>query len=255
MDLQILLNKSKPRLANVHHQVKSAAEELICQAHAQGILVLITQGLRTNEQQAEIYAQGRTKPGNIVSYAKPGYSYHNYGLAVDYCLLDANGKAVWAVTDQWSQVAQIAKSLGFEWGGDWTDFKDYPHLQMTFGLSIRQLLAGQRPKSPVPVHKAVDSMDNKRDIHILFNGHKLQTKAEIRDGRAYIPVRAFAEEIGDGNRVGWNGTHKQAILAGVSLTTTVIDPKGNSIAWVHEIGEALHKAVGWDGDTRTVTFE
>ena len=37
------------------------------------------------------------------------------------------------------EVVAIAKNLGFDWGGDWSGFKDYPHLQMTFGLSLREL--------------------------------------------------------------------------------------------------------------------
>ncbi|MNC30598.1 Peptidoglycan L-alanyl-D-glutamate endopeptidase CwlK precursor [compost metagenome] len=45
----------------------------------------------------------------------------------------------------WQEVVQQAKALGFEWGGDWSSFKDYPHFQMSFGLSITKLLAGARP--------------------------------------------------------------------------------------------------------------
>ncbi|MFC6649462.1 M15 family metallopeptidase [Paenibacillus rhizoplanae] len=47
------------------------------------------------------------------------------------------------VTD-WLEVIQEAKALGFEWGGDWTSFKDYPHLQMVFGLKIADLRAGKQ---------------------------------------------------------------------------------------------------------------
>ncbi len=50
-----------------------------------------------------------------------------------------NGKS------DWMEVVEIAKDLGFSWGGDFTRFKDYPHLQMDFGLSIRDLQRGKRP--------------------------------------------------------------------------------------------------------------
>src|ERR1043165_556102 len=51
-----------------------------------------TQTLRTFEEQNALYAQGRTKPGQIVTNAKGGQSYHNYGLAIDFALLiDKNG--------------------------------------------------------------------------------------------------------------------------------------------------------------------
>lgn len=109
--------------------------------------------LRTFEEQEALYAQGRTKPGKIVTNARGNRSYHNYGLAVDIVLIwdkDGNGThetAVWDIkTDfdgdkksDWMEVVTIFKQYGWEWGGDW-GFKDYPHFQKTFGHSIVQLL-------------------------------------------------------------------------------------------------------------------
>ncbi len=45
----------------------------------------------------------------------------------------------------WYEVVDLAKALGFSWGGDWAQFKDYPHLQMDFGLSINDLQNGEKP--------------------------------------------------------------------------------------------------------------
>jgi D-alanyl-D-alanine carboxypeptidase len=241
MDLSTLIQKSEPRLKGLHPKVRQAALELIRQAHQQGISLLITQGLRTIEQQAEIYAQGRTKPGRIVSYAKPGYSYHNYGLAVDYCLLDDTGRAIWAVNHQWRTAAGIAKKLGFEWGGEWSDFKDYPHLQMTFGLSIRQLLAGQRP----PVQLDDDA------CHLTLDGKKLHTEGLLEEGRAIVPVRALARELGRESQVGWCNTTGQVLLGGKPLATTDVR-NGHGHAWIKEIAEHLGLQVAWDASTKTV---
>lgn len=108
---------------------------------------------RTIAEQNELYAQGRTKPGKIVTNAKGGQSYHNYGLAVDIVLLwdkDGNGTfetAVWDTkTDfdgdkksDWMEIVAIFKRYGWEWGGDWK-FSDPPHFQKTFGKSIADLL-------------------------------------------------------------------------------------------------------------------
>ena len=41
------------------------------------IKIRIVQSLRTIEEQNELFAQGRTKPGKIVTNAKGGSSYHN----------------------------------------------------------------------------------------------------------------------------------------------------------------------------------
>jgi len=149
--LKELLEKAEKKLVGVHPVVATKARQLIEQAYREGINVIITQGLRTIEEQNELYAQGRTKPGKIVTNAKGGYSYHNFGLAFDFALLKDDGSVSWNVDDKWKRVAQIGKSLGLEWGGDWKDFKDYPHFQYTFGLSLADLRSGKRPPEQVAV--------------------------------------------------------------------------------------------------------
>jgi peptidoglycan L-alanyl-D-glutamate endopeptidase CwlK len=108
--------------------------------------------LRTFAEQDALFAQGRTKPGAIVTKAKGGQSYHNYGLAIDIVLLvdkDKNGTfetASWDLkTDfdgdgksDWQEVVAIFKRYGYEWGGDWK-FVDAPHFQKTLGKSIAEL--------------------------------------------------------------------------------------------------------------------
>lgn len=110
--------------------------------------------LRTFAEQDAIYAQGRTKPGKVVTKAKGGRSYHNYGLAIDIVLLvdtDGNGTYEEASWDEntdfdgdkksdWMEIVAIFKQYGWEWGGDWK-FSDSPHFQKTFGKSVMDLLA------------------------------------------------------------------------------------------------------------------
>src|SRR5690242_8742453 len=52
-----------------------------------GMSMRVTSSLRSIEEQAKIYAQGRTTPGPIVTQAKPGSSFHNYGVAADCCFV------------------------------------------------------------------------------------------------------------------------------------------------------------------------
>lgn len=110
----------------------AGANVLIQQSHARGVPIVITQGLRTIAEQNALYAQGRSKPGPIVTNAKGGTSYHNYGLAFDFALLLPNGTSLsWDInrdgdkdkTADWQEVVQEAKRLGLEWGGDWTSLK------------------------------------------------------------------------------------------------------------------------------------
>lgn len=116
--------------------------------------------LRTFAEQNALYAQGRTRlfdsKGNrlgIVTNAKGGQSFHNYGLALDIVLIkDTNNdgsfdKATWETNidfdkdgkADWMEVVNIFKNNGWEWGGDWK-FKDKPHFQKVFDYSWKTLL-------------------------------------------------------------------------------------------------------------------
>ncbi|MGM0902487.1 MAG: M15 family metallopeptidase [Bacillota bacterium] len=152
------LNKSK--LSENVHLVEGLHPELIYytdllvqMAGEDGIKVVITDDFRSFHEQDKLYAKGRSGEGNIVTHAKAGESLHNYGLAVDFALITSGDQVIWDLNydgngnsrSDWMEVVEIAKGLGFEWGGDWKHFKDYPHLQMDFGLSLRDLQKGKRP--------------------------------------------------------------------------------------------------------------
>ncbi|MBO1005962.1 M15 family metallopeptidase [Pseudogracilibacillus auburnensis] len=146
MSVENLVNKALNRIGNVHPVIKKGAEEIIRRAYKEGIYVLFSDGYRSHAEQNKLYAKGRTAPGKIVTNARGGQSMHNFGLALDFFLTNKAGKtASWTVNANWRRVVEIAKSLGFEWGGDWKSFKDYPHIQMTGGLSLAQLRAGVKP--------------------------------------------------------------------------------------------------------------
>jgi len=146
-------NQSISYPTELHPIVKERSDQLIQQSASKGIRVVITDDFRSAEDQDRLYEQGRTTEGTIVTYAKGGESYHNFGLAVDFALKDPLGNVIWDMTydgnkngkADWTEVVGMAKSLGFEWGGDWAQFKDYTHLQMDFGLTVADLQNGERP--------------------------------------------------------------------------------------------------------------
>ncbi len=85
----------------------------------------IAQGYRTNAEQDALYAQGRTTPGSIVTWARGGESIHNQGLAIDIFRID--GGSLYSVSPA---TVNIFKQQGFTWGGDWKAPKtDKPHFQ------------------------------------------------------------------------------------------------------------------------------
>ncbi|WP_084134432.1 M15 family metallopeptidase [Paenibacillus harenae] len=142
-----------PPVAELHPVVLAKQKELLAETAKIGISVLITDGFRSSEEQDSLYAQGRTADGAVVTQVQGGNSYHNYGLAIDFALRTKEGEVVWDMKydgnrngeADWMEVVAAAKRLGFSWGGDWDNFPDYPHLQMDFGYTIRQLKRGLRP--------------------------------------------------------------------------------------------------------------
>lgn len=137
------------RIEKLHPRLRSEALGIYREILQRGIAVRFTDTLRTFEQQDALYAQGRTKPGRIVTNARAGQSFHNYGLAVDFCLLlDDGAKASWDRKADfnrnrqadWDEVVAVFAHFGWEWGGAWKRFKDYPHFQKTFGYSTARLL-------------------------------------------------------------------------------------------------------------------
>ncbi|MFT9850525.1 M15 family metallopeptidase [Aneurinibacillus sp. REN35] len=137
----------------LYHIVSERSEQLIQQAKTKGIEVMITDDFRSFEEQDRLYAKGRSTEGEIITHAQGGESFHNYGLAIDFAILNQKQQPIWDMTydgngngkSDWLEVVYIAKKIGFEWGGNWQGFKDYPHLQMDFGLSIHDLQRGERP--------------------------------------------------------------------------------------------------------------
>lgn len=142
-------NATVNRIKLIHPALREEVTEIyndICDRLKGRASCRFTHTLRTFKEQDEIYAQGRTKPGKIVSNAKSGRSWHNYGMAIDIVLLVGGGVSWDISTDfdgdgraDWIEVVQVFKEHGWEWGGDW-QFKDYPHFQKTFGQTIAGML-------------------------------------------------------------------------------------------------------------------
>jgi|SRR5882724_3947085 len=160
-------SKSEARIQLLHPAIRDTVKTLIEKAEEGfpiNLAVGVPQTLRTIDEQNALYAQGRTKPGSIVTNAKGGSSFHNYGLAFDFAILiDTNSDGVYDETSwdikkdndkdgiaDWLEVVKVFESAGFEWGGKWSSIKDYPHLQKTFGYTWQQLLTKYIAKDFIP---------------------------------------------------------------------------------------------------------
>lgn len=118
-----------------------------------GISILLTCTHRSNEEQARLYAQGRSTPGKVVTNAKPGQSKHNAtlptgapaSLAFDVVPL-RHGKPIWGTSgdgidddptdddkddrEAWERIGAHGEAVGLKWAGRWTSFKEYPHFEV-----------------------------------------------------------------------------------------------------------------------------
>jgi D-alanyl-D-alanine carboxypeptidase len=95
-----------------------------------GFKAMVFESYRTPELQRLYYARGRTiiPPTHTVTNAPTNvYSWHGYGLAVDV----VHAEKYWNPPDgeAWfAKVADVFKTHGCKWGGDWTH-PDTPHFQ------------------------------------------------------------------------------------------------------------------------------
>jgi peptidoglycan L-alanyl-D-glutamate endopeptidase CwlK len=102
---------------------KKACEMFMAECKRQGVDIFITETLRTKERQEYLYAQGRTRPGQIVTWTLN--SRHMTGLAWD---IACNGKNLYDANTL-KKAGEIAKKLKITWGGDWSP-PDTPHFEV-----------------------------------------------------------------------------------------------------------------------------
>jgi peptidoglycan L-alanyl-D-glutamate endopeptidase CwlK len=134
------LSKKKVNNLGLQPKVQRLCDLFIQECAKSGFEIVITEGFRSFERQKELYDQGRTKSGYIVTNAKPGQSLHNYGVAFD-CVFKINGKTTYAVPESsWQAIGKIGQSVGLEWGGAWKSFVDRPHFQLMLGYTLNDFI-------------------------------------------------------------------------------------------------------------------
>lgn len=118
---------SEDRIKLINPVLADKVREMAKILEEEGITFRVVQGLRTNDEQQKLYDQGRSLPGRIVTNAKAGQSWHNFGLAVD--VVPMNGKTPnWNDVASFERIIAVAESLGMKSGKSW---RDQPHLQLT----------------------------------------------------------------------------------------------------------------------------
>jgi len=134
--------KSQERLTYVYPDIEDRFFKLY-QAYQNkyGKNLKVSEGIRTMKRQGDLWNKGRSTPGPIVTYSKPGWSFHNYGLALDVFFA---GKDPYLEKDPkfeyyWKKFGELAEKHGFVWGGHFSGLLDRPHIQLSYGLTITEI--------------------------------------------------------------------------------------------------------------------
>jgi peptidoglycan L-alanyl-D-glutamate endopeptidase CwlK len=124
------------RFNGVHPALIARVTKILDAMEALGFPMLVTDGLRTVEQQQALYAKGRTAPGQIVTYAdgvrkRSNHQAHadGYGHAMDLAF-SVNGQPSWAEDHPWEVFGAMARAVGLTWGGDFKRLVDRPHVEL-----------------------------------------------------------------------------------------------------------------------------
>lgn len=136
-----IVHQGLDKISGLDSRFQTLVRKFLDTAASKGIALKIMEGMRSKERQQTLYEQGRTKPGLIVTKAKPGISLHNYGLAIDIAPLKDNKVDTNKKIDWWKKLGDIGKEVGLKWGGDFQGFQDLPHFQ--FPITIDDIKSGK----------------------------------------------------------------------------------------------------------------
>ena len=136
-------------LALLHPETFPVFKSFLDHAVKDGHRIMVVQTLRTREEQEALYGQGRQstvlvnrlrkiaglppirqEDNKVVTNAKPGSSWHEYGCAIDVCYLDGRARAVWdGPACKWETLGALGMGYMLIWGGTFKGFKDRPHFE------------------------------------------------------------------------------------------------------------------------------
>lgn len=121
-------------LSELDDKTREAAELFLSLAEEAGLEVKVTETYRTQERQDYLYEQGRTRPGQIVTWTRN--SKHTKRNAFDIAK-NVPGEE-YSDLDFFRRAAEIGESIGLEAGYYWTDGKqDMPHFQMNLFSKVK----------------------------------------------------------------------------------------------------------------------
>jgi peptidoglycan LD-endopeptidase CwlK len=126
---------SSRRIDDLNVELQIKFHQFRIAADAAGVQFMVTSTYRSQEEQDELYSQGRTKPGKIVTWTKS--SKHTERKAFDVAVLNENNQPTWNLkadvdkdsVPDYEELGRIGEHFGLTWGGSWKK-KDYCHFEL-----------------------------------------------------------------------------------------------------------------------------
>ncbi len=138
--LELLSEETFTRLSEVYHDLGSRLLLIYQDIYEKyGLVMRVTCGYRSIEEQNLLYAKGRSMPGKIVTNAQGGESWHNFGLAIDSCFegpdpyLEKNEKS----QEIWEFFGKKCGDTQLIWGGHFLKIIDKPHAEKRYGQTLQ----------------------------------------------------------------------------------------------------------------------
>jgi peptidoglycan L-alanyl-D-glutamate endopeptidase CwlK len=174
---------------------------------AEGYKVAFSSTLRDDEKQAELYAQGRTKPGKIVTNSRVT-TFHGKGLAFDIYRDAPTFAEQWQDYKFWQTARRIQTMLGFskitgeESHSEWSNKKRFTGGQVRAGVTV--------PQMPLYQEEENVTIEN---ITVTMNGIATTVPAILHEGHYYAQIRSLAEAQKDDKlTVDWDDKAKRVII-------------------------------------------
>ena len=124
-------------LDHVYPRLLTLFLECLSACRARGADYWAVSGYRNFSQQASLYFQGRTMPGAKVTNAGPGFSWHNYGAAIDVArdkdVARAGLQPEWADAGAYRILKEEGERLGLQVGVPSVPGGDPGHVSLPFG--------------------------------------------------------------------------------------------------------------------------
>jgi peptidoglycan L-alanyl-D-glutamate endopeptidase CwlK len=143
--MSAFLDISMQRINTLNPKLIPSATRVFEKCQKEKIPIYVVWGLRTIDQQDLMFRFGRTIPGKILTTRRGGYSAHNYGCALDFCLLfnkellsweDVYPRDYWR--NKWLKVVRYFEEEGWESGWRWPSFEP-GHVENLLGNTLTSL--------------------------------------------------------------------------------------------------------------------